>query len=126
MYLRIATLCKSTAVTAANGRDRRIITEHQEAPASRIRPELCLNDERTQSYHRSPTHAYERSSHPRVRHNAIHCHRQRTDPDERVQTPPNDSFISSHVAARKEDKLVNVEYNLVVIYELNRDLHQNT
>lgn len=112
-------------LTAANGRDRRIITDHQEAPASRIRPELCLNDERTQSYRRSPTHAYERSSHPRVRHNANHCHRTRTDPDGRVQMSANDSFIPSHVAARKGDKLVNVEYNLAVIYELNGDLQQN-
>lgn len=82
------------------GTDRRSITDHQEAPASRTRPELCLNDERKQSYRRSPTHAYERSSRPRVRHNANHCHRTRTDPDGRVQTPPSDSFVPSHVSRR--------------------------
>lgn len=58
MHLRVTVVQK---LVFANGRDRNIITDHQEAPASRISPELCLNDERTQSCRRSQTHAYERS-----------------------------------------------------------------
>lgn len=45
----------------ANSRDRRVLQPITRKPASRIRPELCLNDARTQSYRRSSTHAYDRS-----------------------------------------------------------------